>query len=336
MRVLITGGTGFAGSHLAEHLLGQDHEVILLARPEGRSRSAQHLHSRVRVVPADLVDFAGLHRALDEIRPQRIYHLAAFSSAVESTRNPRGCYGINFEGTLNLLEAWREIGFETRVLLVSSSNVYGVTGLGKMPLLESSPLHPENPYAGSKLAAEFLALQFGITYGLPLIRVRPFQHTGPRQSPAYVCSGLARQVAEIVRGSRPPVLEVGNPQISRDFSDVRDIVRGYALLLERGRPGEVYQLCSGRAVSIGAIIESLVARANASIEVRIDPAKARPGESEVLWGDPAKARSEAGWVPKWNLEETLENLLTYWKEQGRQVRNGMARLEPGIRAVGES
>jgi GDP-4-dehydro-6-deoxy-D-mannose reductase len=317
MRALITGGAGFAGSHLVEHLLEQNHEVILLARPGGNTRSAEHLRGRAQLAAADLNDFAGLHSVLARFRPQRIYHLAAFSSLVESKSDPRRCYHVNFDGTLNLLEAWRTLAFESRVLLVSSSNVYGVAAGRELPLRETSPFRPENPYGGSKIAAEFLALQFGLSYGLPVIRVRPFQHTGPRQSSAYVCSGLARQVAEIAHGLRPPVLEVGNPQVSRDFSDVRDIVRGYELLLERGRPGEVYQLCSGKAVSVGAIIELLIAKAQRPIEIRIDSSKARPGESPVLWGDPAKAHVEAGWAPRYSLEETLHNLLGYWEEQTR-------------------
>lgn len=330
MRVLITGGTGFAGSHLAEHLLDQGQDVVLLARPEGNSGSAAHLRARARVATADLRDFDAVRAILDDIRPQRIFHLAAFSSVIESTRDPRHCYQINLDGTLNLLDAWRQLGFESRMLLVSSSNVYGVSTGVDLPLRETSPLRLENPYGGSKAASEFLAMQFGLSYGLPVIRARPFQHTGPRQSPAYVCSGLARRVAEIACGSRPPVLEVGNAQISRDFSDVRDIVRGYGLLLEQGRAGEVYQLCSGRAVSVGAIIESLIAKTRASIEVRIDPAKARRGEAPVLWGDPAKARSDAGWVAQYSLEETLDSLLAYWEDQ---VRNSTARdSKAGIHA----
>jgi GDP-4-dehydro-6-deoxy-D-mannose reductase len=320
MKALVTGGTGFAGSHLADHLLEENHEVLLLAHPGGSTRSAEHLRGRAQFAEADLDDFEGLYSVLARFRPQRIYHLAAFSSVVESKHDPRRCYRVNLNGTLNLLEAWRTLGFESRALLVSSSNVYGVAPGNEAPLRETSPLRPENPYAGSKIAAEFLALQFGLSYGLPVIRVRPFQHTGSRQSTAYVCSGLARQVAEIVQGPRPPVVEVGDPLVSRDFSDVRDIVRGYTLLLERGRPGEVYQLCSGKAVSVGTIIELLIAKAQRPIEIRIDSTKARPGESPVLWGDPAKARAEVGWVPRYSLEQTLHEILCYWDEQIRRGR----------------
>ena len=184
MRVLVTGGTGFAGSHLAEYLLDQNHEVVLLARPEGSSKLPASLRGRARIATADLRDLEGLRAVLDDLRPERIYHLAAFSSVLESTRDPRHCYQINFGGTENLLEVWRQFGFDSRMLLVSSSNVYGVAVGAEVPLRETSLLRPENPYGGSKIASEFLAMQFGFTYGLPVVRARPFQHTGPRQSPA--------------------------------------------------------------------------------------------------------------------------------------------------------
>ncbi|HEY6293726.1 MAG TPA: GDP-mannose 4,6-dehydratase [Terriglobia bacterium] len=324
MNTLITGGAGFAGSYLAEHLLGHGHNVILLARPEDSRRGVQHLLSQVRLEIADLRDFARLRQVLSEIRPERVYHLAAFSSVVDSFQRPRECHEVNFGGTLNLLEAWRQLEFETRILVVSSSDVYGRVHETELPLREDSQLRPASPYAASKAAAEFLAIQSWLSYGLPVVRVRPFHHTGPRQSPAFVCSDLARQVAEVACGVRSPVVFVGNAAIRRDFCDVRDIVRGYALLLDRGRPGEVYQLCSGRAVSIQAITEILAARAPVPIEVRADAQKVRSGESPGRWGDPTKARVEVGWEPAFSLEVTLAELEAYWE---RQIREDAARSE---------
>jgi GDP-4-dehydro-6-deoxy-D-mannose reductase len=284
----------------------------------------QHLLSQVCLERADLRDFARLREVLRETRPERLYHLAAFSSVVDSFERPYECYETNFGGTLNLLEAWRQLRFDSRLLLVSSSQVYGHPSEAEMPLRETSPLRPESPYAGSKLAAEFLAIQFGSSYGLPVVRVRPFNLTGPRQSPAFVCSDLVRQVVEIECGLRPPILAVGNADISRDFCDVRDIVRGYVLLLERGRPAEVYQLCSGRAVSVRAIIERLVALASVPMEVRVEAAKAHAPESTISWGDAAKARSEVGWEPSYALETTLDDLNTYWRKQIGQQWAGRA------------
>jgi GDP-4-dehydro-6-deoxy-D-mannose reductase len=315
VKVLITGGGGFAASHLAEHLLQLGCDVTLVARPGERLHNVEHLLSQVRLERADLRHFGRLREVLREIRPERLYHLAAFSSVVDSFKSPRECYETNLSGTLNLLEAWRELKFDSRMLVVSSSQVYGQPEVADMPLRETSPVRPESPYAGSKIAAEFLAIQFGLSYGLPVVRARPFNHTGPRQSPAFVCSDLARQVVEIECGMRPPILTVGNADVSRDFSDVRDIVRGYMLLLERGRPGEAYQLCSGRAVSVRAIIERLVTTASRPIEVRIDSTKAHAAECRVLWGDSAKARSEVRWKPRYDLETTLGDLKTYWRKR---------------------
>jgi len=315
MKALITGGAGFAGSHLAEYLLRKNCELTLIARPEESLRGVENLLPKVRLERIDLRDFARMRQVLGEVRPERIYHLAAFSSVIDSFQNPRECYEINFGGTLNLLESWRDQGFEARLLLVSSSDVYGHSTEADLPLREQSALCPANPYAGSKVAAEFLAVQFGLSYGLPVVRVRPFHHTGPRQSPAFVCSNLARQVAEIACGLRPPVISVGNPEVERDFSDVRDIVRGYALLIEQGRTGEVYQLCSGRAVAIRVLIQWLAATVTVPIEVRVEAARVRAGEPMALWGDPKKARADTGWSPEYELKTTVSDLKAYWAEQ---------------------
>ena len=312
MKALVTGGAGFAGSHLAAHLLQLGYNVVLVDRPESDLRRVQNLLGWVKLEPCDLLDFERLRRIMADVSPERIFHLAAFSSVVESLRSPRECYAANFDGTLNLLEAWREIEFDTRVLLVSSSDVYGRPAEREMPLRETSPLRPASHYGTSKLAAELLGAEYAHSHGLHVVTVRPFQHTGPGQSPEFVCSGLARQIAEVVCGMRPPALTVGNPNICRDFSDVRDIVRGYALVLERGTPGEAYQLCSGRAVSVGGIIQLLTEAVARPIEVQIDPSKARGGESSAIWGDSEKARSETGWEPAFQLTATLRDLLADW------------------------
>jgi GDP-4-dehydro-6-deoxy-D-mannose reductase len=333
MKALITGGAGFAGAYLAEHLLNQNSDLTLMARPEESLRGIEHMLSRVRLERADLRDFDRVRHILAEVRPARIYHLAAFSSVVESFRHPRDCYEVNLGGTLNVLESWRDQGFDARLLLVSSSDVYGYAREEDLPLTEESSLRPGSPYAGSKIAAEFLAVQFGLSYGLPVVRVRPFHHTGPRQSPAFVCSGLARQVAEIVCGLRPPVISVGNPGVGRDFSDVRDIVRGYALLIGQGRAGEVYQLCSGRAVTIELLFQWLAAAVPLPIDVQVDAARVRTGEPTLLWGDPTKVRVETTWSPQYELRKTLSDLEAYWEQQ---IRDGaVPKMElPAIGSVG--
>jgi GDP-4-dehydro-6-deoxy-D-mannose reductase len=203
---------------------------------------------------------------------------------------------------------------DCRFLYVSSGEVYGADPPGPMPLREDCPLRPANPYAASKAAAELLAFQFYMSYGFPIVRVRPFNHTGPRQTAAFVCSGLARQMVEIEAGLRPPTITVGNLNVQRDFSDVRDIVRGCHLLLEKGEPGDVYQLCSGRPVSIESIVEILCSFTAKPIRVAVDESKVRTQEAAALWGDPTKAKRAVGWLPQYALETTLRDLWAGWEE----------------------
>ncbi len=313
MRALITGGAGFAGSHLAEYLLRQGQEVIVLARAAERLVNLEHLQSDVRIEHGDLLDFNRMRQVLEGTRPQRIYHLAALSSPQESFQNPKLTYDVNFTGTLKLLCVWRELGIDSRFLFVSSSEVYGSVDSDGVPLREDAPLQPLSPYAGSKAAAEALALQFFRAYRLPVVRVRPFNHTGPRQMSSYVCSSFARQVAEIDLRLRSPQVTVGNLDVRRDFSDVRDIVRGYYLLMENGELGEVYQLCSGECVSIESILHRLIALSSQPIEVKVDENKLRSEESPVIWGDPSKARRAVGWQPEYDLPLTLRDLKLYWE-----------------------
>jgi GDP-4-dehydro-6-deoxy-D-mannose reductase len=202
---------------------------------------------------------------------------------------------------------------DCRFLFVSSSEVYGMVPREKLPLREEMELRPINPYAGSKAAAEILALQFFRSYGLPILRVRPFNHTGPRQSSDFVCSKLAREAAEIDLGLRPPTIVAGNIHAVRDFSDVRDIVRGYHDLLEKGEPGEVYQLCSGRGISIKAILQTLISFASKPVGVAIDKSLVRQQEAAEAWGDNSKTRLAVGWEPRHELTDTLRALKLYWE-----------------------
>jgi GDP-4-dehydro-6-deoxy-D-mannose reductase len=315
MRALVTGGAGFAGSHLVEYLLRQGQEVIVVDRAGERLANLEHLQNHVRIERGNLLDPMRIRQVLEETRPQRIYHLAAISSPQESFQNPKLAYDVNFTGTLNLLCAWRELRIESRFLLVSSVAVYGPVDTPEVPLREDAPLRPVSPYAGSKAAAEMLALQFFQAYGLPVVRVRPFNHTGPRQMSSYVCSGFARQVAEIDLHQRSPQVMVGNLNVRRDFSDVRDIVRGYYLLLENGEAGDVYQLCSGVSVSIESILYRLIALSSQTIQVAVDDNKLRAEESPVICGDPSKAMQAVGWQPQYDLQVTLGDLKLYWEAE---------------------
>jgi len=315
MRTLITGCAGFAGSHLAEYLLGKDEEVIGLRAPDDDCANLQHIKERLNIVGADLREIGRVREVIESLKPQRIYHLAASSSPAESFEDPERTYHVNFMGTLNLLSAWLRAGMECRFLLVSSAEVYGMVPREKLPLREEMEPRPVNPYAGSKAAAEILALQFFRSYGLPIVLVRPFNHTGPRQSPRFVCSNLARQVAEIELGLRPPTVVAGNLDAARDFTDVRDIVRGYFDLLEHGAPGEVYQLCSGHSISIKSVLGVLTSFASKPIQVSVDKPSLRKHDAAEIWGDYSKAKLAVGWEPRRKLTDTLRELTDYWREK---------------------
>ncbi len=312
MSALITGGAGFAGSHLAEYLQAQGQEVVVLAAENEDLKNLENLPRLPSVERGDLRDAARLRELVSRLRPERVYHLAALSSPSESLHNPAITYDVNFNGTLHLLQVCRELGTACRFLCVSSSEVYGHAKEAELPFRESTPLRPVTPYAGSKAAAEMLAYQFSRSYGLPVVRVRPFNHTGPRQSPIFVCSDFARQIAEINLGLRPPSMTVGNIKVSRDFSDVRDIVRGYYLLLEKGTAGEVYQLGSGRATPLEEVLDILLELCCKHVDVTTDPSRLRASETLSLWGDISKTEQSVGWKPQYSLEVTLQDLVEYW------------------------
>jgi GDP-4-dehydro-6-deoxy-D-mannose reductase len=314
VKSLITGAAGFAGSHLADYLLSQGEEVVALIAPQDDLVNLNHVLSRIVVERVDVQDAGSVQQVLRRTKPHRIYHLAALSSPLESLRDPLLTYNVNCYGTLNLLCAWRQIEMDCRFLYVSSGEVYGADPPGPMPLREDCPMRPVNPYAASKAVGELVAFQFYKSYGFPIVRVRPFNHTGPRQTAAFVCSSLARQIVEIEAGLRPPTIAVGNLNVQRDFSDVRDIVRGYHLLLEKGEPGDVYQLCSGRPVSIESIVEILSSFTSKPIRVAVDESKVRAQEAAALWGDPSKARQAVGWLPQYALETTLRDLRLGWEQ----------------------
>jgi GDP-4-dehydro-6-deoxy-D-mannose reductase len=311
--VLVTGAGGFAGSHLAEHLLQQGERVVAMVSTRGTLTNLQSIVDRIKVERIDLADSARLRGVLGDYRPERIYHLASVSTKFELP----GEFWLPFEsilkGTVNLLHAWRESGIRARMLYVSSAEIYGAAAGIPMPLREDSCFAPSSLYASSKVAAEMFCLQFFRSYGLPIVRVRPFQHTGPRQSAAFVCSNFARQFAEIARGLRDPRITVGNVHVWRDFTDVRDIVRGYRLLLENGEPGEAYQLCSGRAVSISSLLEILCRLSAIIVEMATDDTKVRSDEVAAYWGDPSKASHAVGWSAQIPMENTLRDLKTHWE-----------------------
>jgi GDP-4-dehydro-6-deoxy-D-mannose reductase len=308
MRVLVTGGTGFVGQHLIKLLHARRHTIFstYLVKPTGRDTSAE-------LVPCDIRDRDQVLQALRHARPQHIFHLSALSSVVKSFEDSRQVWQTNVWGAMNLLDAMNEVSPRARVLLVGSSQCYGKIPSRRLPVREEELLSPASPYAASKAAAEMLGTQFFHGCGLQVIRVRPFNHTGPGQSPDFVCSDLARQVAEIGLGLRSPVLRIGNMRVERDFSDVRDVVRAYELLLRRGVVGDVYNVASGRGISIAEILKHLQSFCPVSFRIEVEQKRVRPGEVSKMCGSNRKLRRVTGWKPEYSLAHTLWDLYEFWK-----------------------
>ena len=296
MRAFVTGGHGFVGPWLVRHLQEQGDDVVAAA-PE-----------------IDITDAGAIGRAIVEARPDAIYHLAGLSNVAESWRDPLKTFEVNATGTLHVLEAARRVEPMPRVLLVCSAEVYGSVAPDQLPVTEDTPLRPVTPYAASKVAAEFLGLQAHLGHGLPVVRVRAFNHIGPSQSGAFVVSDLARRIAEAQRDGAS-VLRVGNLSPRRDFTDVRDVVRAYRLLVVGGTPGGVYNVCSGRAIAIEELAQHLLALAGADLVLETDPALVRPVDVPVVLGDPSRIRAEVGWEPQIPLDATLGEVLADWRER---------------------
>jgi GDP-4-dehydro-6-deoxy-D-mannose reductase len=308
--------TGFVGSHLADYLVARgDVEVFGTHRWRSRMDNVEHLRSRVTLVECDLRDAGGVRRMLTAVRPDRVFHLAAQSYVPTSWASPAETLACNITCQLNLLEVIRESGLSARVHVAGSSEEYGLVHKDEVPIREENPLRPLSPYAVSKVGQDYLAYQYWMSHRVHAVRTRGFNHTGPRRGEVFVTSNFARQIAEIERGRREPVVWVGNLDALRDFTDVRDMVRAYWLALDRGEPGEVYNICSGRAYTIRNVLEILLSLAHARVEVREDPARLRPSDVEILVGDCTRFKRVSGWTPTIPFEVTLKDLLDYWRDR---------------------
>jgi GDP-4-dehydro-6-deoxy-D-mannose reductase len=321
MRVLITGITGFVGSHMAEYALAKGAQVFGSTRWRSKTENIEHLRSKVTFIESDLRDLSSVRALLETSVPDYIVHLAAQSFVGVSWHAPAETLTTNIISQVNLLEALRGLKMSPRFLAVGSSEEYGLVLEDELPIKETNPLRPLSPYAVSKVTQDMMAYQYFKSYGLPIIRSRAFNHEGPRRGDVFVTSNFARQVAEIEAGLREPVVYVGDLTPRRDYSDVRDIVRGYWLLLERGEPGEVYNLCSGRSWPIQAVLDFVLKLSTVKgIGVKIDPARLRPSDVMVLEGDPSKMHKATGWKAEIPFERTLTELLDYWRQRTRASR----------------
>jgi GDP-4-dehydro-6-deoxy-D-mannose reductase len=316
MRVLITGITGFVGSYMAEHALAQGAEVYGSSRWRSNTANLDDIRARITLIESDLRDLSSVRALFEAVRPEYVVHLAAQSFVGASWQAPAETLTTNVISQVNLLEAIRGLKIAPRFLAIGSSEEYGLVHPDELPIKETNPLRPLSPYAVSKVAQDLMGFQYFKSYGLPIIRTRAFNHEGPRRGDVFVTSSFARQIAEIEAGLRDPIIHVGDLLPRRDYSDVRDIVRGYWTLLERGEPGEVYNLCSGRSWAIQQVLDFLLEQSKMKgISVKVDPARLRPSDVMVLEGDLSKIEKAVGWKGEIPFERTLRDLLGYWRRR---------------------
>ena len=314
MKVLVTGITGFAGSHLVDYLLTLPGvEVQGILRWRSRTENIEQFREKVRLVECDLRDASSVRDVIDELRPDRIFHLAAQSFVPTSWTAPSESLTTNVIGQLHLFEAVRKLGIKPRIQLACSSEQYGMVHEDELPIRETNPLRPLSPYAVSKVGQDMLGYQYWMSYHIPIIRTRGFNHEGPRRGPVFVCSDFAKQIADIERGKQAPVIRVGNLEARRDFTDVRDVVKAYWLALEKAEPGEVYNICAGRCWTIKEMLDMLLAMSSVKVKIEQEPARMRPSDVQVLLGDASKFHKATGWKPVIPFEQTLRDLLDYWR-----------------------
>jgi GDP-4-dehydro-6-deoxy-D-mannose reductase len=308
--VLVTGAAGFAGSHLLD-LLGQDPVRVVALRKPGIGADTQARYPDLQWIEVDLLDREAVRRTIAELAPIAIYHLAGSPHVGQSWKAATETLSINVMGTHHLLEGVRVEGLPSRVVVPSSAYVYRSADRA---LTEDDPIESTSPYAISKIATELAAAKASARDGIPVVVARSFNHIGPRQHPSFFASGVARQIALIEAGRLDPVIRVGNLDTRRDFTDVRDTVRAYRALAERGTPGRAYNVCSGVARPVRDLLDGLIAQSRVTVSVEVDADRFRPNDTPLLLGDPARIRRDTGWVPTIPLEHTLRDLLDDWRQ----------------------
>ena len=316
MRILITGITGFVGSHLAEFALDRGAQVVGALRWRSSLEHIEQIRERITLIQSELRELSSARGLIERANPDYIVHLAAQSFVGASWQTPAETLLTNAISQVNLFEAIRQLGSQARFLVIGSSEEYGLVYPDELPIIETNPLRPLSPYGVSKVTQNLMGFQYWQSYGLDIVRARAFNHSGPRRGADSSTSNFARQIAQIEAGLREPVVEVGDLKPCRDFSDVRDIVRGYWNLLERGTAGDVYNLCSGVDWSIERMLNFLLSLSTVrGIEVRPDPARFRPSDIPVLRGSYEKIERAVGWRPRIQLEQTLGDVLEYWRQR---------------------
>lgn len=311
-KALVTGINGFAGSFLASYLLNLGYEVHGTIKSE--TNNLKGIEEKLQLYPLDLLDREKVKEVVSKVRPNFIFHLAALTSPAQSFKDPASFFTTNISAQLNVFDSLIESGLlDTRVLITSSAEVYGMVKPGDLPVDEETPLRPASPYAVSKIAQDYLGLQYFLSNKLQVIRVRPFNHVGPRQSPDFVVASFAKQIADIEKGEVTPVIKVGNLDAKRDFTDVRDMVKAYELIINKGEIGEVYNIGSGKSHQIKEILEKLLSMSQKEIEIEIDPSRLRPSDVPDIVADSLKLKSLTGWSTEIPLEQTLKDTLDFFR-----------------------
>ena len=315
-KVLITGIAGFAGSHLAEYLYSQKFTVFGFFLSNHLLLNLSHLKDKINLIECDLLDSKKVEKSVKLINPDYVFHLAAFSSPKDSFKNPKETLKNNIFGQINLLEALAKIKSNAKILIVGSADEYGQVDSKYLPIKEKTPLSPISPYAVSKVAQDMLGLQFFLHYGLQIVRVRPFNHIGPRQSLSFVVPSFAAQIAELEKKGGG-IIKVGNLENSRDFTDVRDMVKAYWLALEKGKYGEVYNIGSGKAVKIADILKMMIGLSKVKIIIKKDTKRIPPQDIGTIYCDYSKFKKTTGWQPQIPIIQTLSDTIEYERSKLR-------------------
>lgn len=316
--VLITGITGFAGSHLAELLLKEGLDIWGTYRWRSKLDNIIYIKNNIHLLDCDVRDSHSILKAVKESRPDYIFHLAAQSFVPMSWKAPVDTMETNVIGTIHLLESIRQlksIGIDPVIQIAGSSEEYGLVYPNETPIKETNMLRPLSPYGISKVATDMVGIQYNRSYGMKIIVTRAFNHSGPRRGDVFVTSNFARQIAEIEKGIKEPILYVGNLDAQRDFTDVRDVVKAYWLAVNKCEYGLVYNICSGNTIKIKDVLNILLSMTDKKIEIRQDPSRMRPSDVEILHGDSTKFRNATEWKPEIAFKQTLIDLLDYWRIQ---------------------
>jgi GDP-4-dehydro-6-deoxy-D-mannose reductase len=310
-KVLITGINGFVGFHLVKELQKFDYSIFGLSRT-----GTSPLKNELVIIKGDISEKEELYKVISEVKPDAIFHLAALTKPFESFKKPEETFQVNLLGTLHILdivEGLSKKGYPCKLLIAGSGEEYGVVTAKDLPVVEETPLHPNNPYSTSKAAGYFLATQYFKSYGLDIVYLSPFSHTGPGQKEGFLIPDVCKQIVEIERNGKEPVVRTGDLSAEKDYTDVRDVVRAYVQLLEKGESGERYNICSGKSIKVNSIVDSLVSMAKLPVKHVIDESKKRPSEVIVMRGSYEKLHSLTGWNPEISLDRTLSDCLADWR-----------------------